>query len=418
MEPGSAPPDAGRHPLAAARSLPPAPFLSIPGHQMSDLPRALDPATLAVHGGRAPLAPDDPVAGPLVQSVNYAQAVGGAGGPRYTRYGNTPNAETVQRRIAALEGAEACVVLASGMAATACAMLALLRPGDHLLASQWLYGGTRTLFCGEFARLGIHVTLVDPTDTRAWRSALRKETRAIFVESPVNPSCRVLDLRPLSELARRAGLALVVDSTFASPINFRALDHGADVVINSTTKFLNGHHDALGGAVSGAAAYVDEVRAKMIVWGPAPDPFACWMLERGLKTLDVRVRRGNESAQRIAEWCAAHPAVRQVHYPGLPTHPDHAVARATLRGFGAMLALELVGGAPAAERFLGRLELIIHASSLGGVETLVSEPRNTSHAHLTAEERAAVGLPDGFVRVSVGVESADDLIADLEQALA
>ena len=387
---------------------------------MSDLTRdrALDPATLAVHGGRAPLATGEPVAGALSQSVNYTQEVGGTAGPRYTRYGNTPNAETVQRRIAALEGAEACVVLSSGMAATACAMLALLRPGDHLLASQWLYGGTRTLFCAEFARLGIEVTLVDPTSTRAWRAALRKETRAVFVESPVNPSCRVIDLRPIGELTRREGLALVVDSTFASPINFRALDHGADVVINSTTKFLNGHHDVLGGAVSGTAAYVDEVRAKMVVWGPAPDPFACWLLERGLKTLDVRVRRGNETAQRIAEWCAAHPAVRRVHYPGLPDHPDHQVARETLRGFGAMLAIELAGGAAAAERFVGRLQLVIHASSLGGVETLVSEPRNTSHAHLTAEERAAMGLPDGFLRLSVGVEAADDLIADLAQALA
>ena len=385
---------------------------------MPDPTRPLDPATLAVHGGRPPLATGAPVAGALSQSVNYAQEVGGESSPRYTRYGNTPNAETVQRRIAALEGAEACVVLASGMAATACAMLALLRPGDHLLASQWLYGGTRTLFCTEFARLGIGVTLVDPTSPRAWRAALRKETRAVFVESPVNPSCRVLDLRPLGELTRRGGLALVVDSTFASPINFRALDHGADAVINSTTKFLNGHHDVLGGAVSGSAAYVDEVRAKMVVWGPAPDPFACWLLERGLKTLDVRVRRGNESAQRIAEWCAAHPAVRRVHYPGLPDHPDHRIARETLRGFGAMLAIELVGGAEAAERFVRRLELVIHASSLGGVETLVSEPRNTSHAHLTAEERAAMGLPDGFLRLSVGVEAADDLIADLAQALA
>ena len=385
---------------------------------MPDPTRSLDPATLAVHGGRAPLATGDPVAGALSQSVNYAQEVGAGAGPRYTRYGNTPNAETVQRRIAALEGAEACVVLASGMAATACAMLVLLRPGDHLVASQWLYGGTRTLFCAEFARLGIEVTLVDPTSTRAWRAALREETRAIFVESPVNPSCRVIDLRPLGELTRREGLELVVDSTFASPINFRALDHGADVVINSTTKFLNGHHDVLGGAVSGTAAYVDEVRAKMVVWGPAPDPFACWLLERGLKTLDVRVRRGNESAQRIAAWCAAHPAVRRVHYPGLPDHPDHQIARETLRGFGAMLAIELAGGAAAAERFLGRLQLVIHASSLGGVETLVSEPRNTSHAHLTAEERAAMGLPDGFLRLSVGVEAADDLIADLAQALA
>jgi cystathionine beta-lyase/cystathionine gamma-synthase len=385
---------------------------------MPDSPRPLDPATLAVHGGREPLAPGEPVAGALSQGVNYVQAAGGGDELRYTRYGNTPNAEAVQRRIAALEGAEACVVLASGMAATACAMLALLGPGDHLLASRWIYGGTRSLFCEEFARLGIAVTLVDPDRPRTWQRALRKETRAIFVESPVNPSCRLVDLRPLSALARQRGIALVVDSTFASPINFRALDHGADVVINSTTKFLNGHHDVLGGAVSGTAAYVEEVRKKMAVWGPAPDPFACWLLERGLKTLAVRVQRGNENAQRIAEWCAGQPAVRRVHYPGLPTHPDHALARETMRGFGAMLAIELVGGAGSAERFVGRLRLVTHAASLGGVDTLVSEPRHSSHAHLTPEERAAVGLPDGFLRLSVGIEAADDLIADLAQALA
>ena len=384
---------------------------------MSDSPRPLAPATLAVHGGRPPAVAGEPVATALSQSVNYLEVAGG-GELRYTRYGNTPNAEAVQRRIAALEGAEACVVLASGMAATACAMLALLGRGDHLVASRWIYGGTQRLFGEEFVRLGIGVDVVDPSRPRDWRAALRPETRAIFVETPVNPSCRVLDLRPLAELARAHGVALVVDSTFASPINFRALEHGADVVINSTTKFLNGHHDALGGAVSGAAAYVDEVRAKMVAWGPAPDPFACWLLERGLKTLAVRVQRGNENAQRIAEWCAAHPAVSRVHYPGLPDHPDHAVARATMRGFGAMLALELAGGAAAADRFLGRLRLVLHAASLGGVDTLVSEPRYTSHAHLSPEERAALGVPDGFLRLSVGIEDADDLIADVAQALA
>jgi cystathionine beta-lyase/cystathionine gamma-synthase len=205
------------------------------------------------------------------------------------------------------------------MAATACAMLALLQPGDHLLASAWIYGGTRQLFCEEFARMGVSVTLVDPSKARGWRTALRKETRAIFVESPVNPTCRVVDLAPISQLARRHGIALVVDSTFASPIGFRALEHGADVVINSTTKFLNGHHDALGGAVSGTASYVEEVRRKMVVWGPAPDPFACWLLERGIKTLALRVERGTANAGRIAAFCAAHPPCAACTTPASPT---------------------------------------------------------------------------------------------------
>jgi len=380
-------------------------------------PRRLGLSTLAVTGGAPPGDADTPVVQPLVQSVNFVQEFGTPDGLRYPRYGNSPNAESVQRRLALLEGAEAGILLASGMGATACALLALLRPGDHLLASSWIYGGTRLLFTREFATMGIDVTLVDPTETRAWRKRMRKETRAIFIESPVNPTCRVLDLRPISYLTKEGGLALVVDSTFASPVNFRPLEHGADVVIHSATKYLNGHHDMLGGAVLGTASYIEEVRQKMIVWGQAPDPFACWLLERGLKTLDVRVARQNENALRIAEWCSTRKDVRHVHYPGLADHPDHEMARTFLDGFGGMLAIELAGGGRATDRFLRRLQIIKHAPSLGGVDSLVSEPRFTSHAHLSSAERNALGVPDGFLRISVGIENADDLIADLEQAL-
>jgi cystathionine beta-lyase/cystathionine gamma-synthase len=258
---------------------------------------------------------------------------------------------------------------------------------------------------------------VNPLETRVWRRALRKETRAIFLETPVNPTCRVLDLRPVGYITQELGIALVVDSTFASPVNLRPLEHGADVVIHSTTKYLNGHHDVLGGVVCGTAPYIEEVRRKMMLWGQAPDPFAAWLLERGLKTLDVRVCRQNENAQRIAEWCSDRKEFAQVMYPGLSSHPDHAIARALLDGYGGMMALQLAGGARAAERFLKKLALIRHAPSLGGVDSLVSEPRFTSHAHASAEERAAAGIPDGTVRLSVGIESADDLIADLEHAL-
>jgi cystathionine beta-lyase/cystathionine gamma-synthase len=233
----------------------------------------------------------------------------------------------------------------------------------------------------------------------------------------VNPTCRVLDLRPVSILTKEIGLALVVDSTFASPVNFRPLEHGADVVIHSTTKYLNGHHDVLGGAVLGTVPYIEEVRQKMMVWGQAADPFACWLLERGLKTLDVRVRRQNENAMRVARWASERKEVRRVHYPGLENHPDHTVAKQTLDGYGGMLALELSGGGRAADKFIRRLKLFTHAPSLGGVDSLVSEPRYTSHASLTSEERARLGVPDGFMRLSLGIEDADDLIADLEHAL-
>lgn len=374
-------------------------------------------STLALHAGEAPHESGTPVVTPLFLSATFVQEVGTADGLRYPRYGNVPNAELVQRRLAALEKAEAGILLSSGMAATACALLALLRPGDHLIASRWIYGGTMELLTKEFAGLGIDITLVDPMEPRAWRKRLRKETRAIFLESPVNPTCRVLDLRPISFIAQEVGLALVVDSTFASPVNFRPLEHGADVVIHSTTKYLNGHHDMMGGAVLGTAPYIEEVRQKMMVWGGAPDPFGCWLLERGLKTLDVRVQRQNANALRIAQWGVGRKEVRAMHYPGLPDHPDHEVAAAQMTGFGGMLGIELTGGSRAAERAVRRLRIIRHAPSLGGVDSLVSEPRHNSHAHLSAEECGRIGIPDGFLRLSVGIEDADDLIADLDQAL-
>ena len=271
--------------------------------------------TLAIHGGSGAHHAGDPIAPPLVQSVNFIQEIGTEAGLLYTRYGNTPNLERVQKRLALVEGAEAALLLASGMGATACAMLALLRPGDHLLASSYIYGGTHRLLTEEFTANGIDVTLVDPFEPRSWRKRLRKETRAVFIESPINPTARVLDMRPISYLTKEIGLALVVDSTFASPVNFRPLEHGADVVIHSGTKYLNGHHDAMCGVVAGTEPYIQEVLAKMMVWGQAPDPFAAWLLERGLKTLDVRVQRQNQNTMRIANWCADRKEIKRVHYP-------------------------------------------------------------------------------------------------------
>ena len=344
-------------------------------------------ATLLLHGGRAPSVVGDPVVTPILN-----------------------------RRLAALEGAESAVVLSSGMAATTCTMLALLRSGDHLVASSWLYGGTRRFLEQELAPMGIDVTFIDPMETRAWRKAMRRNTRVLFLESPVNPTTRVVDLRPARMLAQEHGVALVIDSTFATPINCRPLEHGADVVIHSATKYLHGHHDVLAGVVCSTEAVVDEVRAKMSVWGQAPDPFAAWMLERGLKTLDVRVQRQNASALAIAQWATTHAGIHAVHYPGLPSHPDHEIARAMLDGFGGMIAIE-VGGGDAASRVLSKLTVFAHATSLGGVESLVSEPRFTTHRHVSAEQRTSMGILDGLLRLSVGLEDPNDLIADLAQAL-
>lgn len=374
-------------------------------------------STTAIHGG-APLASAGMgVSSPLVQSVNFAQETGTSEDLLYTRYGNTPNAERIQRRLALLEGSESALVLSSGMGATACAMLALLRSGDHLVSSSWVYGGTRKLFTEDLPGMGIEVSFVNPLEPRAWRKALRKTTRVIFLESPVNPTCRVLELTSLQNLAHAEGIALVVDSTFASPINFRPIEYGVDVVIHSATKYLNGHHDILAGVVCGNEPFIEEVRRKMMVWGQAPDPFACWLLERGLKTLDVRVKRQNENAMKIAEWCSKRPEIAKVHYPGLPTHPDHEIATTLLDGYGGMMAIELPGAGPAAVRFVKALKLFTYAASLGGVDSLVIEPRYSSHEHMSPDERAKIGIPDGFLRMSIGIENAEDLIADIEQAL-
>jgi len=229
---------------------------------------------------------------------------------------------------------------------------------------------------------------------------------------------RILDVAWLAVLAKAEGVPLLVDSTFASPINFRPIEHGADVVIHSATKYLNGHSDVIAGAVAGTEPLVHEVRDKMRLWGQSIDPHQAWLVERGLKTLAVRIARHNETGQRVSEWLEGQTKVRRVHYPGLASHRDHALAATLLGGFGGMVGVELAGGGRAAARFLRALRLITHAPSLGGVESLVSEPRFTSHASLSADERAAAGIPDGFLRLSLGLEDADDLIADLARGLA
>ena len=293
----------------------------------------------------------------------------------------------------------------------------MLRPGDHLLSSAWIYGGTRRLFDEEFSRFGIDVTYVHPDQPRQWRRALRKSTRAIFVETPTNPHLRVIDLAPMAQIARGGGVALLVDATFASPINFRPMEHGADIVITSATKYLNGHSDVIAGAVASSTPIVEEVTRLMRLWGSALDPHAAWLVDRGMRTLAVRVERHNINGMAVARWAEQQSGIARVHYPGLPNHPDHAYASKVLNGFGGMVGLELKGGARATERFLRKLRLIAHAPSLAGVESLISEPRRTSHNLLTEEQRVRMGVPDGFVRLSCGIESAEDIIADLEQAL-
>ncbi|MDX2123131.1 MAG: aminotransferase class I/II-fold pyridoxal phosphate-dependent enzyme [Gemmatimonadota bacterium] len=373
-------------------------------------------STLAVHGSPARRGDWTPVTTPVFQSSTFTNPVGSDEQVMYSRYGNNPNQVSLAGRYALLEGTEAALFVASGMAATALAHLAVLRPGDHLLSSSWIYGGTRRLFEEEFGRLGIDVSYVNPDQPRQWRRSVRKSTRAVFVETPTNPLMRVVDLTPMAQIARDSGLALMVDATFASPINFRPVEHGADIVITSATKYLNGHSDVVAGAVAASGSIIEEVTRLMTLWGQPIDPHAAWLVERGLKTLSLRMARHNLNGMAVARWAETQDAFTRVHYPGLPSHPDHALATQLLDGFGGMVGLELKGGTRAVERFLKKLRLITHAPSLAGVESLISEPRLTSHSALSQDERLALGIPDGFVRLSCGIEDADDIIADLAQA--
>ncbi|MGN6392216.1 MAG: trans-sulfuration enzyme family protein [Gemmatimonadales bacterium] len=375
------------------------------------------PSTTAVHGTPHRRADWSPIAPPVQQSSTFVSPVGSDEDILYSRYGNNPNQVQLAGKYALLEGAEDAIFLASGMGATALAHLAVLRPGDHLVSSSWIYGGTRRLFDEELGRLGIGVTYVAPDEPRLWRKSVRKATRALFVETPTNPLMRVVDMTPVSHVAREFGLALLVDATFASPINFRPLEHGADIAITSATKYLNGHSDVIAGAVAGSASFVEEVNRLMRLWGQAIDPHAAWLVDRGMRTLALRMARHNANGLAVADWAASQSAFARVHYPGLASHPDHAYAARVLDGFGGMVGLELAGGPKAAERMLKRLKLVAHAPSLAGVESLVSEPRHTSHKGIAPDTRAAAGIPDGFLRLSCGIEDAEDIIGDLDQAL-
>jgi len=379
--------------------------------------RDLGLSTRSIHAGLPPPVPGEAVVPPLVQSATYFWgSPDDPGELRYSRYGNNPNQTIVAEKVAALEGTEAALVLGSGMGATAMTILALTRTGDHVVASRHLYGATKALLETELPRRGVSTTFVDPDGAGSWREAIRPRTRLLFLEIPTNPTLRVFDPAPVAELAREKGLVFAVDATFASPVNLRMAEHGADAVIQSATKYLGGHSDLVAGTVAGSRDLIEEIREMMKLYGPALDPHAAWLLERGIRTLPLRVARQNETALGLARWLEARDEVERVLHPGLESHPDHEVAARLLDGPGGMLSLILNGGGEAADRFQRGLELAMVAPSLGGVETLVSQPRHTSHAHVPAEERRALGIPDGFVRVSVGVEDLDDLQDDFARA--
>ena len=337
---------------------------------------------------------------------------------KYIRLNNTPNHQALHAKLAAVEGAEAALVAASGMAAISTAFLTFLTSGDHLLIQECIYGGTHDLVTKDLPALGITYDFIDGYDPGSWAGLIRPNTKAIYVETIANPLMQVIDLEAVAALAKAHGLISIIDNTFASPVNFRPAEWGFDLSIHSGTKYLNGHTDIVAGAVIGRADLVQKVTHKLNHLGGSLDPHACFLLHRGLKTLAVRMRHQNQSALELARFLEGHPAVERVNFPGLKGHPDHQRAARLLDGFGGMLSFEPAGGVEAADRCLARLTLPYVAPSLGGVESLITRPATTSHSGMSPQDRAKAGISDQLVRVSVGLEAVEDLIADFEQALA
>ena len=375
-------------------------------------------STAAVHAGEPQPRIGGAVSMPIFQSSTFlyeGETDYHAG--RYVRLNNTPNHEALHRKLAALENAEAALVASSGMAAISTTLLAVLGAGDHLLVVDCPYGGTRGFVVEDLPRWGITHTFIDGNDPADWREKVRPNTRAILVETITNPLMQVPDLPAVVEFAAAGNLVSMVDNTFASPVNFRPAELGFDLSLHSCTKYLNGHTDLAAGAVIGRAVLVDRIRILLNHLGGTLDPHACFLLHRGIKTVVLRVRQQNQSALLIARFLEAHPAVTRVNYPGLESHPAHERARALFDGFGGMLSFELAGGVAAADRFLERVTIPIVAVSLGGVESLAIRPAATAYANVPRQERERLGVSEGLVRLSVGIEDTDELINDLRAAL-
>ncbi len=385
---------------------------------------ARGPGTRAVHGGNGPRR--GPLAPPIVQTSTFAFASTAElrryldGDPAlyaYTRHAN-PTLDELERALADLEGAEAGLSFASGMAAISSAVMSIVRAGDEVLASAALYGGTLKLLTGLLPRLSVSARLLAPAELPRVDELAAAKSRLLVLESPTNPTLEIVDMGAVCRAAHARGLVVLVDNTFASPILQRPLALGADLVMHSLTKVIAGHSDVMGGALAGPRARIDAARETLRVLGGCLDPHAAFLALRGLRTLHLRVERQCRTALFLARRLEGHPALRRVIYPGLESHPGHAVARRQMAAFGGMLTLELSGGLAAAERFYDRLQLVARAASLGGVESLASLPVHSSHHGLDAEELRAAGVAAGMVRLSIGVEDEADLAADLEQALA
>ena len=375
--------------------------------------------TVAVHGGERWPGPEGSAVFPIYQSTVFSVEPGtDYHDISYIRLSSNPSQRYLHDKLAALEGAEAAVATASGMAAVTTTLLSFLRAGDHLLAGDCLYGGTHDFITGHAENLGWRYDFVDVNRPETWAAARTPQTKVFLAETITNPLMRVGQLREIAAFGRREGLLTVIDNTFASPVNFRPLAAGFDLCFHSATKYLGGHSDLVGGCVMGSTELIDRVRMTLNHYGGSLDPHAGFLLARGIKTLALRVRAQNANAMALARFLTGHSEVAAVNYPGLASHPDHAHAAELLSGFGGMLSLRLHGGEAAAEALLQAVRLPFAAPSLGGVETLITRPATTSHAGMRAEDRERLGISADLIRVSCGIEGTQDLIDDFGQALA
>ena len=375
-------------------------------------------ATKAVHAGE----PVPRIRGastvPIFQSTVFESVFGTEYGDiKYPRHSNLPNHELAAKKIAALEGAEAGLVAASGMAAISTTLFSVVGHGGHVLAQRDIYGGTAAFLGQDAQRFGFSCDFINAENSETWEKALRSETRAIYVEAMSNPLLAVPDHQAVVAFARKHGLKAIIDNTFATPINFQPIALGYDIVLHSCTKYLNGHSDVAAGAVVGTEQQLRDIKHLLDHLGGSLDAHSCWLLTRGMKTLALRIAQHNKNALALARFLQEHPTVERVNYPGLHDHPQHTRANALFSGFGGMLSFEMTGAQQSVDRLVERLKLPMHAPSLGGVESLVTQPARTSHLLISAEQRQAIGIRDNLVRISAGIEGIDDLIADFRQAL-
>ena len=373
--------------------------------------------TKVVRAGIKPDPATGSIVPPIYETATYVlDEVGRDKGFDYTRSAN-PTRKLLEDNLAAIEGGKYGVSFASGMAAVDGCMK-LLSAGDHVVCSDDVYGGVSRHFNSVLARYGMSFTYVDSSDTNAVREAIGPETKMLWIETPTNPLLKVTDLQAMATIAKERDLYLSVDSTFATPVFLRPLEYGADIVMHSTTKYLSGHNQLIGGlVVTNRQDIYDEMKFIQKTIGAVPSPFDCWLTLLGVKTLHLRMQRHAASAQRVAEYLESHPKVARVTYPGLPSHPQYEIAKAQMSGFSGMISFELKGGLPAGKTVMNNVKLCGLAESLGAVETMITHPATMTHADVPAQERQVRGLTDGLVRLSVGIEDVDDILADLEQAL-